>query len=372
MSQDKLKMWVGVGSYLLSGVASTIIATQATIAAAETIDPSAPPMFIQLLAAAADGGEGGETAEGEDAAQSFVAMQTVVTRTQVAIAKNDFNMAKMEFSKFEDSWKKVEGGVKSKGPKVYDAIEANITDIEKGIASKNKNQTMMVLQALVSSIDLASGKTPAPIAEAGGEGGEGGDTSKTPGAASYGKDFTNKISGPVLLNALRKGGHVIYIRHAQTDKDYADQADPKLDLTNCGTQRTLSNKGWEQAKSIGAGFRKANIPVGKVFASDYCRAWQTADLAFGTFKRTSALNFVKSEEYNVAQRLEMKTAIMPLLTAMPAMGTNTIIVGHDDVFDAATGYYPKPQGMAYILKPDGKKFTIVASVPAEGWMMMSK
>ena len=219
------------------------------------------------------------------------------------------------------------------------------------------------------------GKVPAAVKPAASptQGGEGGEGSPASGSEAYGKDFTNKISGPVLLNALRKGGHIIYIRHAQTDKDYADQADPKLDLMNCGTQRTLSNKGWEQAKNIGSGFRKASIPVGKVFASDYCRAWQTADLAFGTFKRTSALNFVKSEEYNAAQRLEMKTAVMPLLTAMPTAGTNTVIVGHDDVFDAATGYYPKPQGMAYILKPDGQgKFTIVATVAAEGWMMMSK
>ncbi len=361
MSSGVIKIWTGVGTFVLS--AAMVVAP---------IPASAMPSTANFVIAADAGGEGGETAEGESVAQSFVAMETVVTRTQGAIAKNDFNMAKMEFSKFEDSWKKVEGGVKSKNLKAYDAIEANLTDIEKGIGSKNQSQTLMVLKALTSSIGIASGKTPAPIADAGGEGGEGGEGATTPSTAAYGKDFTNKISGPVLLNALRKGGHIIYIRHAQTDKDYADQADPKLDLTNCGTQRTLSDKGWAQAKNIGSGFRKASIPVGKVFASDYCRAWQTADLAFGTFKRTSALNFAKSEEYNAAQRLEMKTAVMPLLTAMPAIGTNTVIVGHDDVFDAATGYYPKPQGMAYILKPDGKKFTIVATVAAEGWMMMSK
>jgi phosphohistidine phosphatase SixA len=255
MSQGKLKMWVGVGSYLLSGMAATAIATQVQPATAEKVDLSAPPAFLQLLAA--DGGEGGEGGEGTPAA----------------------------------------------------------------------------------------------------------------GAAVYGKSFTNKISKTAILTALRKGGHIIYIRHAQTDKDYADQADPKLDLTNCGTQRTLSDKGWMQAKSIGAGFRAAKIPVGKVLASDYCRAWQTADLAFGTYQRTPALNFVKSEEYNAAQRLQMKTAVMPLLTAVPRPGTNTVIVGHDDVFDAATGFYPKPQGVAYILKPDGRgKFAILYSMPAEGWM----
>ncbi len=276
MSQDKLKMWVGIGSYVLSGVASTVIATQVNPVTAENRDPLAQPAFTQGLTA------GTEIA-------------------QVTPAK-----------------------------------------------------------------PLAPGSQ-------GGEGGEGGEDGATSGTEAYGKDFTNKVSGRVLLNSLRKGGHIIYIRHAQTDKDYADQADPKLDLTNCGTQRTLSSKGWEQAKAIGAGFRQAKIPVGTVLASEYCRAWQTADLAFGKFKRTSALNFVKSEEYDAAQRLEMKTAVMPLLSAIPTPGMNTVLVGHDDVFDSATGYYPKPQGVAYILKPDGRgKFEIVASIPAEGWIALTK
>ncbi len=370
MSQGKLKMWVGVGSYLLSGVASTVIATQVKPAESNTV--SSVPIFIQLLAA---GGEGGETAEGEakflaSKSAADAGMKTVVTRTKEAVMKGDFTIAEMEFSKFESYWKTIEDGIKAKTPKVYSTIEDGITAVDKSLKSKNKEQALTALQVLSAGIN---GEAVAQTGDQGGEGGEGGETPAKPGAAEYGKDFTSNISGSVLLAALRKGGHIIYIRHAQTDKDYADQADPKLDLGNCGTQRTLSPMGWEQAKSIGAGFRKAKIPVGTVLASEYCRAWQTADLAFGTFKRTSALNFVKSEEYNTAQRLQMKTAVMPLLTTMPTPGTNTVVVGHDDVFDSATGYYPKPQGMAYILKPDGKgKFEIVASVPAEGWLAMTK
>ena len=181
MSSGVIKIWTGVGAFILS--AATVVAP---------VSASAMPTATNFVIAADAGGEGGETAEGEAVAQSFMAMETVVTRTQDAIAKNDFNMAKMEFSKFEDSWKKVEGSVKSKNLKTYDAIEANLTDIEKGIGSKNQSQTLMVLKALTSSIAVASGKTPAPIADAGGEGGEG---AATPSTAAYGKDFTNKKIG---------------------------------------------------------------------------------------------------------------------------------------------------------------------------------
>ncbi len=265
MSQGKLKIWMGVGAYVLAGVASTAIVTHSNLVAAES-DRVLTVASLPNSALLAQGGEGGE------------------------------------------------GGTPP-----------------------------------------APGATPAP------------------GAEGYKQEFKSKISGKALLKELRKGGYVIYIRHAQTDKDYADQADPKLDLTNCGTQRTLSDKGWKQAKSIGFGFRKAKIPVGRVFSSDYCRSWQTADLAFGTYQRTSALNFVKAEEYTPAQRLEMKTAVMPFLTAMPKPKTNTVLVGHDDVFESAVGIYPKPQGMAYILKPDGRgKVQVIANMPAEGWMMLAQ
>ena len=59
---------------------------------------------------------------------------------------------------------------------------------------------------------------------------------------------------------------------------------------------------------------------------------------------------------------------MPFLTTMPADRTNTVVVGHDDLFDAATGIYLEPQGVAYNVKPDSKgKFEIIANVLPEEW-----
>ncbi|MDJ0798626.1 MAG: histidine phosphatase family protein [Calothrix sp. MO_167.B12] len=108
-------------------------------------------------------------------------------------------------------------------------------------------------------------------------------------------NFKDKLSGKTLLQALKQGGHVIYIRHAQTEKDYADQV--KADVNNCSTQRVLSEAGWKQAKAIGKAFRKYSIPVGKVISSQYCRAWKTADLAFGRYEKNGDLNFPKAEDY---------------------------------------------------------------------------
>ncbi len=207
---------------------------------------------------------------------------------------------------------------------------------------------------------LISQQTPAlpPTAPSGGEGGEGGE-----GEAPA---FQDKLSGEALTNALKKGGYVIYFRHAQTEKDYADQINAKIG--DCSTQRMLSAVGWEQARTIGKGFESLQIPVGEVYSSEYCRAWQTADLAFGRYETRPELNFLPFEEYTDAQVAQMKETVMPLLAATPEPGKNTVIVGHDDLLEAAIGIYPEPQGIAYILKPDGRGgVEVIANVLVEEW-----
>ncbi|EFL88084.1 histidine phosphatase family protein [Ahrensia sp. R2A130] len=169
-----------------------------------------------------------------------------------------------------------------------------------------------------------------------------------------------------IASTLKTGGHIIYIRHASTEKDYADQV--KADPNDCSTQRTLSENGWREAEGIGAAFRRLDLPVGALYSSQYCRAWQTARLAFGTPVKTAALNFEPAEDFTPEQMEAMRGRVIPFLTTAPADGTNTVIVGHDDPFEAATGIYPEPQGVAYILKPrTNGEFDIIGSIKPSDW-----
>ena len=194
-----------------------------------------------------------------------------------------------------------------------------------------------------------------------------GSTEAEAGEDAEKADFTDKMDGPELVDALKKGGYVVFFRHGQTAKDYADQADPNMKLDDCSTQRRLNDVGKGQAKAIGEAFTKYGIPVGDVITSQYCRAWETADLAFGKHEENPALNFEPAEEYTDEQVERMKNNLTPLLSAEPADGENTVLVGHDDVFEAATGIYPEPQGIAYVVKPTGNGFELVANVKAEEW-----
>ncbi|MCK7637833.1 histidine phosphatase family protein [Corynebacterium sp. P7202] len=179
--------------------------------------------------------------------------------------------------------------------------------------------------------------------------------------------FENVVSAEEVVKDLKNGGYVIFIRHGHTAKDYADQADPNMKLDDCSTQRQLDDLGKKQAKEIGEAFKKLEIPVGDVVSSEYCRAYNTAELAFGHYEKNSKLNFEPAEDFTDEQIETMKNNITPMLETVPAEGMNNVIVGHDDVFDAATGIYPEPQGTTYIVKPEGDSFEVITRITAEEW-----
>lgn len=171
-----------------------------------------------------------------------------------------------------------------------------------------------------------------------------------------------------LIAAMQEGGLVIYIRHASTETDYADQASASLDVNDGSTQRVLSEAGWHEAVHIGNSFRFYGIPVGTVYSSEYFRAWQTAWLAFGRYEKRSDLNFLPYEDYTDEQVEEMRRRVLPIVSEVPPEGTNTVIVAHDDPFEAVSGIYPEPMGIAFVLKPLGNdKIKVLGSIPPTGW-----
>ena len=193
-------------------------------------------------------------------------------------------------------------------------------------------------------------------------------------------DFINRVGARQLANDLRRGGYVIYLRHARTNKDWGDQVSPELNLAVCSTQRRLSAAGKQEAKVIGQGVKQARIPVGQVISSDYCRAYNTAQLAFGRYTKNSNLNFLPCVECTPEEYREYAARVSPLLSAKPAAGTNTFLVGHDDPFQGVTmaveppnGIYPDPMGVSYVVKPMGNgKFELVAKLLPTQWRTLAQ
>src|SRR6202163_2222999 len=89
---------------------------------------------------------------------------------------------------------------------------------------------------------------------------------------------------------LKHGGFVVVFRHGKTNAGPALPEDKSpLDLANCSDQAMLSGEGQDQARAVGKAFTSANIPVGKVLASGYCRAIEMARLAFGRVETSDVL-----------------------------------------------------------------------------------
>ena len=184
---------------------------------------------------------------------------------------------------------------------------------------------------------------------------------------------TNVLDHPsAWLASLQQGGYVLYLRHTETKRDWADQASPTLDLSDCATQRQLSERGVSQAVQIGHAIEAMRIPIKTILSSDYCRAKDTAHHAFGRYTTDSRLNFLACEECSDLQSATYALRVRPLLSTIPPAGTNTVLVGHDDPFEAATGIYPEPMGVTYIIQPQGsEKFEVKAFINPGDWQRLN-
>ena len=165
------------------------------------------------------------------------------------------------------------------------------------------------------------------------------------------------------VGSLRQGGYVIFFRHAATDHRQKDT--DRVNLADCSRQRNLTEYGREQARGIGAAFRRLGIPVGEVRSSEFCRCLETGRLAFGRARGDRNLNsFIGQSELEKRRRV---LAIRKYLASVPPAGQNTIVIGHKIMFNQATGYRLR-EGEAAVFRPLGEgRYEYVGQIRAEDW-----
>ena len=172
-----------------------------------------------------------------------------------------------------------------------------------------------------------------------------------------------------VLGELRKGGFVIFFRHAATDQSGSNDEDAVLE--KCETQRNLSAGGRTQAEQIGKAFLALGIPVGSVTSSPFCRCKDTAKLAFGRFVVNNELYFAIGASADETRRYAQSLRMM--LSARPVGSANAIIVSHSANLREAAGIWPKPEGVAYVFRPlPGGRFEVAATFAPEEWGKLAK
>lgn len=168
-----------------------------------------------------------------------------------------------------------------------------------------------------------------------------------PGAAQAPAAAAAAAPNPAALAAaIRSGGYIVYFRHTATD---FSQNDEKMrDFDDCANQRNLTDAGREQAKKIGAAWRRLNIPVGRVLASPYCRTREVAQLAFGRYERAMD---VRGGPGSAGDPVRYQP-LSQLLATPPKPGTNDVISSHGNPFRALHPDLPYlSEGEAAVIRP---------------------
>lgn len=172
-----------------------------------------------------------------------------------------------------------------------------------------------------------------------------------------------QLEGKTLTEALKKGGYVLFIRHAATDMTVGDK--DQVVISDCSTQRNLSAQGRIDARAMGTSFDRLQIPVGQVLSAPYCRTMETARLAFARAEATEAL--IEQRPQNESTAKVAEAGLRPLLVKAPAAGTNTILVSHGFNLRSISGFGPA-EGEAAVYQPDLKGgFNLVGRVPVANW-----
>lgn len=159
-----------------------------------------------------------------------------------------------------------------------------------------------------------------------------------------------------MIAALKQGGHMIYLRHADRGhgpREKLSQYSSDAEFADCSQQRNLTPLGRDHARQLGHYWRKLGIPVGRVIASAQCRTRDTAVLAFG--------------HVDLDQRLYDVDFMRARLLQTPDRATNTVIVSSDYPLRILTGI-DLDFAEAAVVKPDGRGgITVIARLDLGDW-----
>lgn len=160
--------------------------------------------------------------------------------------------------------------------------------------------------------------------------------------------------------AMREGGHVALMRHADAPGGAGDP--PGFRLDDCSTQRNLSEVGRADARAVGARVRSAGIAVGRLLSSPWCRCLDTArllDLGPVEIEPTFSNAFVLAD-----QRGALTTGARAVISGWRGPGT-LLIVTHGANIQALTGYNPGAGELVVVAAGAGKALRQIGNIPIQ-------
>lgn len=156
-----------------------------------------------------------------------------------------------------------------------------------------------------------------------------------------------------LWKLLQGGGQVVLIRHALTTPGVGDP--DGMTLSDCASQRNLSDEGRAHARKLGEVLRQKGVAVGDVLSSPWCRCLETSRLALG---REPVLEPALGNLFGrPGLRLTQVTQLERLVSRQPAKG-NTVMLSHGSTIQALTGVSPDTSEMVIVTPKGDSRFTV--------------
>ncbi len=178
--------------------------------------------------------------------------------------------------------------------------------------------------------------------------------------------------GWALVERLRRGGLVLFFRHADTTDMPCDSS---YRIGDRAGQRNLSPEGREQARRIGEAIQTLGIPVRyPVLTGPVFRARDTGEIAFGP-ERVRVTDSLLADDYAGGRLQWVLDEHRRLLSELVANGANRVRVGHRTpaimVLGPSVGGRALPEGAALVLEPGDRPWVIgsimLAPIPERGF-----
>ena len=174
-------------------------------------------------------------------------------------------------------------------------------------------------------------------------------------------------AGVALVERLRRGGAVMFIRHADTAGQPCDAYGSARER-----QRNISAAGREQAAALGRRIAELGIPIAQpILAGPVFRARDTAELAFGA-DRVTMTDSLLADDYAGGRLAWVLSEHRRLFSDPVPAGVNRVLVGHRGPMQMILGSRVSgtrlPEAGVLVLEPRGaagaEVLGVVEIVPA--------
>lgn len=167
-----------------------------------------------------------------------------------------------------------------------------------------------------------------------------------------------RLQGLPLLQALRAGGFILFMRHA-----FAGPPTPA-----CPEEAVLTEEGRAQARAVGAALRQLKVPVAQLQSSDTCRTRETASLlGLGPVATNHDLDPAARRRPVPAYAEQFR-----YLMQVPPPGGNLLLVSHVQGSDVVEERILIDLAEIVVYRwPGSGKAIPVARIPLQAWPMLA-